>query len=154
MKNLFENLLQIQVEIFFTGGRRALLPLGSTCPPAVLSPTLKTGKFPQGAAGLHIWVVAPSPSPKAMAHHRPPSQSRWPPSFFCSQPPPPFPPSNTLRPLNTLVRPHHCSISKGDRWRGKQRKSNYAARKLLYPLFLTIHSISRRPKFFTEECLT
>ena len=151
MKNLSENLLHVQVENFFTGGWRALLPLGSTCPPAVLSPTLKTGKFPQGAAGLHIWVVVPSPSPKAMAHHRPPSQSRWPPSFFAATPPPP---SNTLRPLNTLVWPRHCTISKGDRWRGKQTTLNYAARKFLYPLLLTIHSIkSRRPNLITEECL-
>ena len=47
----------------------------------------KRANFHRGAAGLHIWVVVPSPSPKAMAHHRPPSQSRWPPSFFAATPP-------------------------------------------------------------------
>lgn len=55
-----------------------MLPLGSTCPPPVLSPTLKTGKFPQGAALARI-STSGSLSPLQVPRPRP-SAARQPPA--------------------------------------------------------------------------
>ena len=86
-----------------------MLPLGSTCPLPVLSPTLKTGKFPQGGrpgSDLHIWVVVPSPGPKATAGQSAGKQAATR-CFFAAIQSTPHPAPTTLWPLNTLVSPMH-----------------------------------------------
>ena len=61
-------------------GGAAMLPLGSTCPPPVLLPTLKTGKFPkQGGAALARISTSGSLSPLQVPRPRP-SAAKQPPA--------------------------------------------------------------------------
>ena len=99
----FSKLTSSLFKNFFTGAGRVNVAVGKHLPAArsftdIENRQISTGGRP--GSDLHIWVVVPSPGPKATAQRRQAATRCWPGCFFAAiHPPAP----TTLWPLNTLA---------------------------------------------------
>lgn len=99
----FSKLTSSRFKNFFTGAGRVNVAVGKHLPAARSFTDIENGQISTGGrpgSDLHIWVVVPSPGPKATAQRRQAATRCWPGCFFAAiHPPAP----TTLWPLNTLA---------------------------------------------------
>ena len=99
----FSKLTSSLFKNFFTGAGRVNVAVGKHLPAARSFTDIENGQISTGGrpgSDLHIWVVVPSPGPKATAQRRQAATRCWPGCFFAAiHPPAP----TTLWPLNTLA---------------------------------------------------
>ena len=99
----FSKLTSSLFKNFFTGAGRVNVAVGKHLPAARSFTDIENGQISTGGrpgSDLHIWVVVPSPGPKATAQRRQAATRCWPGCFFAAIHPPA---RTTLWPLNTLA---------------------------------------------------